>query len=113
MLENPAGSTRKYFEPQKIFLSYSHRDSKLFQSVREHLSPLKREGLIGIWSDIELAAGSPLAIEIKGQLDLAEIIILLISSSFIASDFCYCIEMKHALERHDAGLATVIPVILR
>jgi len=77
MLENPADSIRRYFEPQKIVLSYSHRDSKLFQSVRGHLFPLKREGLIGIWSDIELTAGSPLAAEI----------ILLISSSFISSDF--------------------------
>lgn len=113
MLESSAPSSRKYFEPQKIFLSYSHKDRKLFQSVHEHLSPLKREGLVAIWSDIELAAGSCLVAEITEQLDSAQIIILLISSSFMASDFCCCREMSRALDRQEAGLATVIPVILR
>ena len=29
------------------------------------------------------------------------------------SDYCYSIEMKRAIERHDRGEAIVIPVILR
>lgn len=43
----------------------------------------------------------------------ADIILILISSDFIASDYCYQVEMKNALERHDRGEAVVIPVILR
>jgi internalin A len=38
---------------------------------------------------------------------------LLIRSDFIASDYCYDIEMKRALERHDKKEARVIPVIIR
>jgi internalin A len=37
----------------------------------------------------------------------------LISADFLASDYCFDIEMKTALERHAAGKAVVIPVILR
>ena len=43
----------------------------------------------------------------------AQIILLLISSDFIASDYCYSIEMQRALERHEKGEARVIPIILR
>jgi len=47
------------------------------------------------------------------HLERADIILLLISADFIASDYCYSIEMMRALERHDAGEARVIPIILR
>jgi len=43
----------------------------------------------------------------------AQIILLLISSDFLASKYCYDIEMKRAMERHDSGEARVIPIILR
>lgn len=55
--------------------------------------------------------------EFERQIDLyfsqADIILLLISSDFIASDYCYQVEMNNALERHERGEAVVIPVILR
>ena len=43
----------------------------------------------------------------------AQIILLLISPSFLASDYCYDIETKRALDGHDKGEAKVIPVLLR
>ena len=43
----------------------------------------------------------------------SEIILLLISPNFMHSDYCYSIEMRRALERHERGEARVIPVILR
>lgn len=51
--------------------------------------------------------------EIQNHLNTAQIILLLISPDFIASEYCYGTEMKHALERHKRGEARVIPVILR
>jgi replicative DNA helicase len=39
--------------------------------------------------------------------------LLLVSSDFIASDYCYSKEMQQAMERHNAGEAQIIPVILR
>ena len=46
-------------------------------------------------------------------MDAADIILLLLSADFLASDYCYDIEMTRAMERHKQGTARVIPVILR
>src|SRR5205085_12062076 len=50
---------------------------------------------------------------ISQQLNTAHIILLLISPDFMNSDYCYGIEMKRALERHENGDAYVVPIILR
>jgi hypothetical protein len=43
----------------------------------------------------------------------AGIILLMVSADFMASDYCWNVEMSRAMERHEAGEAVVIPVILR
>lgn len=45
--------------------------------------------------------------------ETADIILLLISSSFMASQYCYSIEMKRAIQRHESGKAIVIPILIR
>ena len=97
----------------KIFLSYSHEDEKLRDILAKHLCILERQQIIQSWYDRDIAAGTEWAGEISEQLQLADIILLLISADFLASDYCYDIEMKRAMERHDAGKARVIPIILR
>lgn len=74
---------------------------------------LKRQGVIGTWHDRRIGAGQDFGRAINEHVNHDEIILLLVSSDFIASDYCYEIEMKRAMERHDAGEAIVIPVILR
>jgi TIR domain len=77
------------------------------------LSGLKREGYDSIWHDRKIGAGEEWAGKIDDHLDTAQIILLLISADFVASDYCYDIEMKQALVRHEAGDACAIPIILR
>ena len=74
---------------------------------------MKRQGIIDAWHDRRITGGREWAEEIDRHLDSARIILLLASPDFIASDYCYEKEMTRALERHDAGAARVIPVILR
>ncbi|XXU80978.1 toll/interleukin-1 receptor domain-containing protein [Sorangium sp. So ce1151] len=74
---------------------------------------LKREGLLQSWHDRRIGAGDEWAGQIDRNLDEAEVILLLVSADFLASDYCFDKEMKRALARHDAGQARVIPVILR
>jgi len=74
---------------------------------------MKRRNLIVEWHDRCIIAGEPLAHKIRTEIDRADIILLLISSSFMASDYCYQEEMARALERHKKGEARVVPIIVR
>ena len=79
----------------------------------KHLSLLQRQGVIQTWHDRNINAGDDWKQQIDDNLNTATVILLLISADFLASDYCYEIEMQRALERHNAGEARVIPVILR
>lgn len=97
----------------KLFFSYCHVDEALRDELEKHLSILKRQGVIEPWHDRRIGPGEDFAHQISSHLEEADIILLLVSSDFLASDYCYDIEMKRALERHDCGEAVVIPIILR
>jgi hypothetical protein len=97
----------------KIFFSYSHRDEELRDELEKHLSMLKRQGFIETWHDRRIVAGAELDHEISQNLETADVILLLVSVDFLDSNYCYDIEMTRAMERHEAGEARVIPVILR
>ena len=60
-----------------------------------------------------MEAGTEWEPAILNKLDTADIILLLVSSNFIASDYCYGTELKRAIARHHEGTARVIPIILR
>jgi tetratricopeptide (TPR) repeat protein len=96
-----------------VFISYAHKDEALLQQLHTHLSSLTRPGSIVTWYDRQIGAGSDWAGEIDAHLEQASIILLLVSADFLASDYCYKNEMKRALERHDAGQARVLPIIVR
>jgi len=96
-----------------IFYSYSHKDEELRDQLETHLSTLKRQGIIQSWHDRKINAGQDWATVIDSRIDSADVILLLISSDFIASDYCYGHEVQSALERHRTDSARVIPVILR
>ena len=100
-------------KPIEVFFSYSHKDEELCGELLKHLSILKRQGVIQDWHDRKIGAGTEWEGEINTHLNTAGVILLLISADFLASDYCYDVEMKRALKRHDAGEARVIPVILR
>lgn len=96
-----------------VFFSYSHADEALRDQLERQLSMLKRQGVISVWHDRRIMAGQEIDHAISDNLETADIILLLVSSDFLASDYCYDREMTRAMERHAAGEAVVIPVILR
>lgn len=100
-------------EPIEVFFAYSHKDEELRDELAKHLSLLQRQGIIQSWHDRRITAGTEWKGQISRNLDTAGIILLLISADFLASDYCYDIETKRAMARHDAGDARVIPIILR
>lgn len=95
-----------------LFFSYSHKDEELRNELEVHLAMLQRQGLITAWHDRRIGAGKDIHSEISAELESADIILLLVSAHFLASDYCYDKEMTRALERDHAGNARVIPIIL-
>jgi internalin A len=100
-------------KPLRLFYSYSHKDETLRDELETHLKLMQRQGLIETWSDRRITAGQEWKDKIDENLERAEIILLLVSADFIASDYCYDIEMKRALERHETKKARVVPIIVR
>src|SRR5512132_1131557 len=100
-------------KPISLFYSYSHRDEELRKKLEDHLAGLRWSEKIAEWHDRNIDVGDEWAKEIDRNLSSADVILLLVSASFIASKYCWSVEVKKALERHDKGEAKVIPVILR
>jgi O-acetyl-ADP-ribose deacetylase (regulator of RNase III) len=96
-----------------VFVSYSHADETLRKELGKHLSVLERQGIIRTWHDRMIGAGTEWEGTIDKKLNESRVILLLISSDFIGSRYCYDIEMQRALERHARREALVVPIILR
>jgi hypothetical protein len=97
----------------RVFMSYSHVDEAHRDQLEVHLAMLKRQGLVEVWHDRRIVAGDDLDGSISDELERADIILLLVSPDFLASDYCYGVEMARAQERHGDGTARSISVILR
>src|SRR5215208_378917 len=99
--------------PLRIFCSYAHEDEAYVGALRTSLRPLERQGLIEWWHDREIIPGQEWREAIDENLQAADIILLLISPDFMASDFAYEEEMLQAIARHERGDASVIPIVVR
>ena len=94
----------------RIFISYAHEDEVLQRKLAEHLRIL--DGCT-VWTDREITGGEAWNREISRELDSADIILLLLSSSFLSSEFVSKTEIPRALKRHEEKSAKVIPVLGR
>lgn len=109
----PIESFERTEQTLSIFFSYAREDEVLRKELEKHLGVLQRQGLIDIWYDREISAGTEWKLQIDMHLDSAQIILLLVSPDFVNSDYCYGKEMKRAIERHKGRKAWVIPILLR
>lgn len=99
--------------PTKVFISYSHKDEEFKNSLTEHLSGLVRSGTISEWNDRKIVSGTDWSHEINENLKSSDLILFLISSSFLSSDYCVNIEAETALSMHKSGEAQLIPIVIR
>lgn len=97
----------------KVFISYSHKDEAFKDELLEHMAGLKSSGLVDAWHDRKIIAGEDLSGTIDKNLESSEIIIFLLSSSFMSSNYCMNIEAKKAIEMHQQNKAKLIPVLVR
>jgi len=99
--------------PVDIFIAYSHEDIDFKNVLKKFLAPLLREGKVTLWDDFDIEAGQEWDAAIKKRLYSADVVLLLVSSDSLASEYFYGKEVKVSLERHEKGETVVIPVILR
>ena len=99
--------------PWKVFYSYAHEDQELCKRLGVFLAPLKRQGKIIEWYDRMIAPGINWDREITSQLDSANLILLLVSPDFLASDYCFGIEIDKAMTRLKRGEVIVAPILLK
>lgn len=99
--------------PIKVFLSYSHKDEEFKEELETHLALLKRNKIIEAWSDRKISPGEDWETKIDKELNSADIILLLISSDFINSDYCFNLEATGALSRHEREECIVVPIFVR
>ena len=100
-------------QPVEVFISYAHEDEPLKVEFYDYLSNLIHQGKIKPWSDRATEAGSEWSGELKVRLASAEVILLLVTPRFIASDYCSGREMQQAMELHHEGRALVIPILIQ
>ncbi len=113
--DSPVAPTdaEKSVSVSRVFISYAHEDERHLADLKKSLSALKREGLVSVWQHHDITAGTERPGRIADELEAADIILLLVSPDFIHSRDCWDVEMKRAMERHAAGTAQVIPIIVR
>lgn len=96
-----------------LFISYAHEDEEIKNELDKYLKVLKRSGKIDTWNDRALIAGQEWNQTIMSELNKANVILLLISVDFNASDFIWDKELASAMKRHEEGTAHVVPIIIR
>jgi len=95
-----------------LFISYSHTDVKWLERIRTMLSPLIREDGIRIWDDTQITPGSKWRIDIANAIDSAQVALLLVRPSFLASRFIVDEELPRLLRaEQDRGLIVLWALI--
>lgn len=106
-------SSHRPGRPAKLFVSYSHKDEPHRDALESHLKVLSRTGLLDVWHDRRIDPGGDWRGEIDAALAEADVVVLLVSADFLASDYCADVELRRARERRAAGACRVVPVIVR
>lgn len=99
--------------PFRVFISYARRDSEHLESLRTHLANLTRQGWIETWSDRNLYAGDTWEKELLQKLRSAEIVLLLVSADFHASNYIHDEELPEIIKRHQQDAIRVVPIVVR
>ena len=87
----------------RVFYSYSHRNAELRERLATYLAPLTQQKKIVEWHDRKIEAGADWEREISDRLDSTHLILLLVSEDFLASDYCFGVEVEKALARLKRG----------
>ncbi|HEV7404146.1 MAG TPA: COR domain-containing protein, partial [Chthoniobacteraceae bacterium] len=109
--EKPA-RTVEVWKPT-VFISYSKNNVTQRKRLESELKILKNAGLLaGHWQDRMIDPGDKWDAKIQGELGGADVVIILVSSAALSTDYITEHEIPKALAREKAGEAVVVPLIL-
>jgi len=98
--------------PLTIFAIYTSENKEVLQQILRRLKPLEEANKLSIWDDNPILMGQPWKPKNESQLEQTDIFLLLLSNSFMHSEFVQQLEFKMVIDRYKAGDSNVIPVIL-
>jgi internalin A len=101
-----------YTDMPRIFISYSHKNMAYKDDFRRMIKPMEIGGQWKVWDDCWLLPGDNWNHEILRHLSEANVIVLLLTADFFNSDYINDIEMSRAIQRHEAGDALIIGIIV-
>ncbi len=96
-----------------VFLMYDTADDAAKDALDLQLSPLKRNEMIQTWDEEQIQLGEVIETAVENQLQKADIIILLVTAAFFASDAIYEKQLRQALARHEQKQTVVIPILMK
>lgn len=97
----------------RVFYSYSHKDAELRDRLGTYLTPLVQQKKIAEWHDRRIEPGADWETQISNQLESANLILLLVSADFLASEYCFGVEVEKALARLKSDEVKVVPILLK
>jgi internalin A len=104
-------------EQKKIYITVTGKEQGrrylYFDGLITHLTSLNRQKIIEFWHDGQITPGQEWDKEIKTKLNEADIILMLVSADFMASEYIWEVELTRAVQRHEDKQAIVVPIIIR
>ena len=97
----------------RLFVSYAHEDEPYKDALEKFLVTARRTRHLKVWHDRAIRPGDDWAERIDRNLEMADVVVLLVSVDFLNSEYCVDVEFKRALEREDEGETSVVPILIR
>lgn len=110
-VESPEATAPKD-NPLSLFICYAHANERTVKQLIPNLKVLARRGYIAHWRDTDLVPGEDWDETIKERLSNAQIILFMVSTDFLASDYITQQERPLAMKLMEEEKAVVLPVIL-
>ena len=104
-----AASTKN---PPLLYSICADADTHWLSQWEMHLALLQRNQQIALRSILHIMPGTALAKALEAWLEQADYIVLILSAAFFADEDCLA-QMHQALQRSQAGAATLIPLLAR
>jgi hypothetical protein len=96
----------------RAFITYSHADAGVLDRLKIHLKPIVKKYKFLIWDDRQLRAGDKWRQKIEENIAESDVIIVLLSADFLASDFVMDYEYPKALSQaNDRGAKIVVLMV--